>query len=117
MDENSNKTVRETLLINFPSVCGVNGHAFFNQTESWNTSNPDVSLCFREIILTWLPCAYFWLCLPIRMKQIFQKRGHVVQERISPLNICKTTVCGFLALIAVIDLIFAVQGTGNMVFT
>ena len=114
MDDHTNETVRETLVLNFPSVCGAKGNSFFNQTESWNTSNPDVSLCFREIVLIWLPCAYFWLCLPIRMKQIFQKRGHVVQERISPLNICKTTVCGFLALIAVIDLIFSVQGTGNM---
>ena len=52
MDDDTNETVRETLVINLPSVCGANGNSFFNQTESWNTSNPDVSLCFREIILT-----------------------------------------------------------------
>ena len=114
MEEKSNKTVNQTYNVYFDGVCGANSHPFFNQSETWNTLVPDVSLCFRETILIWLPCAYFWLCFPIRMRQIFLRNGYGVQEKISPLNICKTVILCFLSLIAIIDLAFSVQGIGNV---
>jgi len=99
----------EPYVIHLNNLCGVDNPPFFNQSQSWNTIHPDVSSCFRKTILIWIPCAYFWLLLPLRLKQIMKKKGrlgHQVIGDISKLNICKVVVACFLIIIGIIDLAF-----------
>ena len=104
----------ETYILQYNSVCGEHSRPFFNKTESWDTSLPDVSLCFRQTILIWVPCAYFWLLLPIRLKQILKNRRHGMPEKVSYLNIGKLVAALFLSIISAIDLVFSTMGTGNI---
>ena len=32
---------------------------------SWNTSQPDLTLCFQKTILVWIPCWFLWLMIPL----------------------------------------------------
>lgn len=101
----------EPYVINLNNLCGADNPPFFNQSQSWDTLRPDVSSCFRKTILIWIPCAYFWLLLPIRLKQIMNKNGrlgHQVNGDVSTLNICKVVVACFLIIIGIIDLAFAI---------
>ena len=103
----------ESYVINFEKLCGAHNAPFFNQSQSWNTIHPDVSPCFRKTILIWIPCAYFWLMLPIRLKQIMNKRGrlrHQVQGDVSKLNISKMVAIFCMIIIAIVDLAFALRG-------
>jgi ATP-binding cassette subfamily C (CFTR/MRP) protein 1 len=38
---------------------------FWNSSLTWYTENPNLTLCFRNTALTWLPCAILWLAAPI----------------------------------------------------
>ena len=106
----------ETYVINFNYLCGASNPPFFDQSQSWDTLDPDVSACFRKTVLLWVPCAYFWLCLPIRLKQIMKLKGRLGAQapgRISVLSICKTMGASWLILLAIIDLAFAISGMGT----
>lgn len=103
-------------LIRFDAMCGPFNSPFFNQTESWDTEDPDISSCFRKTILMWIPCAFFWLWLPLRLKQLMHKRGRSGRPASGGtpiLNLCKTVIACILAIIAVIDLAFAIGGIGS----
>ena len=38
------------VVIHMSSLCGASNQPFFNQTQSWDTSDPDISSCFRKTI-------------------------------------------------------------------
>ena len=98
------------------TLCGEYNSTFFDQTQSWDTFDPDVTSCFRRTVLIWIPCAFFWLFLPIRLKQIMQRKGQigaVVPGGAGLLNISKTVAACFLVIIGCIDLALAIGGIGN----
>lgn len=33
--------------------------------RTWYTANPDLTQCFQNTVLVWLPCFYLWMCAPI----------------------------------------------------
>ena len=37
----------------------------WNSSESWDTSNPNLSPCLRDVIIPSVPCGLLWLTLPI----------------------------------------------------
>ncbi|KAK2169809.1 hypothetical protein NP493_1174g00058 [Ridgeia piscesae] len=45
------------------SVCGnaTEDDAFWSDSISVNTSNPDLTRCFQSTLLAWLPGGYLWL--------------------------------------------------------
>ena len=98
------------------ALCGEYNSTFFDQTQSWDTFDPDVTSCFRRTVLIWIPCAFFWLFLPIRLKQIMRRKGQigaVVPGGAGLLNISKTVAACFLVIIGCIDLALAIGGIGN----
>ena len=100
------------------ALCGEHNSTFFDQTQSWDTLDPDVTSCFRRTVLIWIPCAFFWLFLPIRLKQIMQRKGQI--GAVQPggaglLNVSKTIAASFLVIIGIIDLALAIGGIGNPV--
>ncbi|KAI1280794.1 Multidrug resistance-associated protein 1 [Halotydeus destructor] len=40
------------------------GEPFWNDTVIWNTTDPNLTKCFRQTALTILPCLYLWLLAP-----------------------------------------------------
>uniref|UniRef100_A0A3P9NFR5 Multidrug resistance-associated protein 1 n=1 Tax=Poecilia reticulata TaxID=8081 RepID=A0A3P9NFR5_POERE len=61
--------------------------------STWNTSNPDLTQCFQNTVLVWVPCFYLWMCAPIYLLYLHSHgRGYICM---SHLNKAKTVV-GFL---------------------
>ncbi|XP_044734303.1 multidrug resistance-associated protein 1 isoform X4 [Chrysoperla carnea] len=38
------------------------GSQFWNETLTWNTTNPDLTECFQKTVLIWVPNAFLWIC-------------------------------------------------------
>ncbi|XP_041856879.1 multidrug resistance-associated protein 1 isoform X2 [Melanotaenia boesemani] len=66
---------------------------FWDWNRTWNTSNPDLTQCFQNTVLVWVPCVYLWICAPIYLVYLCSHdRGYICM---SHLNKAKTAV-GFL---------------------
>ncbi|KAJ3588064.1 hypothetical protein NHX12_011658, partial [Muraenolepis orangiensis] len=47
------------------TFCSLDGSdPFWDWNRTWNTPNPDLTQCFQNTVLVWLPCLYLWLCTP-----------------------------------------------------
>ncbi|XP_056453227.1 multidrug resistance-associated protein 1-like [Gadus chalcogrammus] len=72
--------------------------------RTWNTPNPDLTQCFQNSALVWLPCLYFWLCTPGYLIYLHRHdRGYICM---SSLNKAKTAVGFLLWLICWADVLF-----------
>uniref|UniRef100_A0A3B3XJ48 ABC transmembrane type-1 domain-containing protein n=1 Tax=Poecilia mexicana TaxID=48701 RepID=A0A3B3XJ48_9TELE len=61
--------------------------------NTWNTSNPDLTLCFQNTVLVWVPCFYLWMCAPIYLLYLHSHdRGYICMSHLSKAK----TVVGFL---------------------
>lgn len=96
----------------FNNICGAAKDPFYNPSGSWNSLDFDISLCAHKTILVWFPCAFFWIFVPIRLMQIYHKRGHAMPESVSILNITKKVAASLLIILSIIDLAFAITGIG-----
>ena len=59
---------------------------FWNSNLTWYTENPNLTVCFRNTLLTWLPCAVLWLSAPIwfhHLKNHSPKLIPKVKEKVS----------------------------------
>ncbi|RXM37152.1 Multidrug resistance-associated protein 1 [Acipenser ruthenus] len=61
--------------------------------RTWYTPNPDLTQCFQNTVLVWVPCIYLWVCAPFYFLYLYcHDRGHI---RMSCLC-CTKVVLGFL---------------------
>ncbi|XP_029946251.1 multidrug resistance-associated protein 1 [Salarias fasciatus] len=66
---------------------------FWDWNRTWNTSNPDLTPCFQNTVLVWVPCIYLWICVPVYLIYLrSHNNGYICM---SHLNKAKTAV-GFL---------------------
>ncbi|MGH0124218.1 UNVERIFIED_CONTAM: hypothetical protein FKN15_024647 [Acipenser sinensis] len=74
--------------------CSLDGSdPFWDWNRTWYTANPDLTQCFQNTVLVWIPCIYLWVCAPLYCLYLHNhNRGYI---RMSHLNRAKT-VFGFL---------------------
>ncbi|KAG5854427.1 multidrug resistance-associated protein 1-like [Anguilla rostrata] len=61
--------------------------------RTWYTPNPDLTQCFQNTVLVWVPCIFLWVCAPFYCLYLYcHDRGHI---RVSCLCSAKM-VFGFL---------------------
>ncbi|XP_033886772.3 multidrug resistance-associated protein 1-like isoform X3 [Acipenser ruthenus] len=74
--------------------CSLDGSdPFWDWNRTWYTPNPDLTQCFQNTVLVWVPCIYLWVCAPFYYLYLHShNRGYI---RMSHLNRAKT-VFGFL---------------------
>lgn len=48
-----------------PWLCGE--EALLDSRLTWDTPDPDPSVCLQKSILIWLPCGFLWLLAPIQV--------------------------------------------------
>jgi len=41
---------------------------------SWNTTDPDVTLCFEKTVLIWMPCLFIWLFAPLEVYYLVKSK-------------------------------------------
>ncbi|KAG8337592.1 Canalicular multispecific organic anion transporter 1 [Homalodisca vitripennis] len=47
---------------------------FWDYATIWDTSNPDLSLCFEKTVLVWVPCLVLWLLSPVEICFILKSK-------------------------------------------
>ncbi|XP_041086116.1 multidrug resistance-associated protein 1 isoform X2 [Polyodon spathula] len=76
------------------SFCSLSGlDPLWDWNQTWYTPNPDLTQCFQNTVLVWVPCIYLWVCAPFYFLYLYcHDRGHI---RLSCLC-CTKVVLGFL---------------------
>uniref|UniRef100_UPI0037E78B7D multidrug resistance-associated protein 1 n=1 Tax=Semicossyphus pulcher TaxID=241346 RepID=UPI0037E78B7D len=90
----------------FDQFCSLDrSDPFWDWSRTWNTSNPDLTQCFQNTVLVWLPCLYLWLCAPIYLIYLrSHDRGYICM---SHLNKAKTAVGLLLWMICWSDVFYS----------
>ncbi|XP_064624457.1 multidrug resistance-associated protein 1-like isoform X1 [Lineus longissimus] len=105
-------------VINWSGACGKqDGWALWDPQLSLNTSSPDLTLCFQNTILIWLPCLYLWLCAPFLTYYLYHRSLKHALCDISKLNLAKTILCALLCIVAAINLFKTVSEVATSVNT
>uniref|UniRef100_A0A8C9ZU68 Multidrug resistance-associated protein 1 n=1 Tax=Sander lucioperca TaxID=283035 RepID=A0A8C9ZU68_SANLU len=73
--------------------------------RTWHTANPDLTQCFQNTVLVWLPCLYLWMCAPIYLIYLrSHDHGYICM---SHLNKAKTAVGLLLWIICWSDVFYS----------
>uniref|UniRef100_A0A671NJH7 Multidrug resistance-associated protein 1 n=1 Tax=Sinocyclocheilus anshuiensis TaxID=1608454 RepID=A0A671NJH7_9TELE len=90
------------------SFCSLDGSdPFWDWNRTWQTHNPDLTPCFQNTVLVWIPCLLLWLFAPFYILYLKRNdRGYICMTH---LNRAKTvsinkqdsgTIHGFFLLLA-----------------
>ncbi|KAG7239908.1 hypothetical protein INR49_028169 [Caranx melampygus] len=86
------------------SICDP-GSGVHDWNRTWYTANPDLTQCFQNTVLVWLPCLYLWVCAPIYLIYLrSHDRGYICM---SHLNKAKTAVGLLLWIICWSDVFYS----------
>ncbi|KAJ8344971.1 hypothetical protein SKAU_G00291640 [Synaphobranchus kaupii] len=71
--------------------CSLDGSdPFWDWNRTWHSSNPDLTQCFQNTVLVWVPCFYLWLCTPLYCLHLrHHDRGYICMTH---LNKAKTVL-------------------------
>ncbi|XP_076311435.1 multidrug resistance-associated protein 1-like isoform X2 [Tachypleus tridentatus] len=76
------------------------GSKFWDQQLTWNTTNPDLTPCFRKTVLAWIPFGFLWLLAPWETFNLLtSKNRYIPWTVINILKLILTSVLAFLALV------------------
>ncbi|KAM9346446.1 multidrug resistance-associated protein 1 [Symphorus nematophorus] len=90
----------------FDKFCSVDSSdPFWDWNRTWYTASPDLTQCFQNTVLVWLPCFYLWVCAPIYLIYLrSHNRGYICM---SHLNKAKTAVGLLLWIICWSDVFYS----------
>ncbi|XP_045932388.1 multidrug resistance-associated protein 1 isoform X1 [Micropterus dolomieu] len=90
----------------FDKFCSLDSSdPFWDWNRTWYTANPDLTQCFQNTVLVWLPCLYLWTCAPIYLIYLrSHDRGYICM---SHLNKAKTAVSLLLWIICWSDVFYS----------
>ncbi|GAV03419.1 hypothetical protein RvY_13845 [Ramazzottius varieornatus] len=86
----------------FPDRFCKAGDSFWDVATSWNTSHPEVSECFQQSVLVWLPCLFLWAMLPYQAYRVMSSRFRI--NRWSWISMAKTVLSLALAVLALVEM-------------
>ncbi|XP_041672661.1 multidrug resistance-associated protein 1 isoform X2 [Cheilinus undulatus] len=90
----------------FEQFCSLNqSDPFWDWNRTWYTTNPDLTQCFQNTVLAWLPCLYLWISAPVYLMYLrSHDRGYICM---SHLNKAKTAVGLLLWMICWSDVFYS----------
>ncbi|XP_031148395.1 multidrug resistance-associated protein 1 isoform X2 [Sander lucioperca] len=90
----------------FDKFCSLDSSdPFWDWNRTWHTANPDLTQCFQNTVLVWLPCLYLWMCAPIYLIYLrSHDHGYICM---SHLNKAKTAVGLLLWIICWSDVFYS----------
>ncbi|XP_065214443.1 multidrug resistance-associated protein 1-like [Planococcus citri] len=89
-------SIRAGEVDNMDEFCG---SRFWDSDVVWNTSDPDLTLCFEKTVLTWIPCAFLWICLPLEIYYLRHSKASNI-----PLNLYNVVKLISIAILATLSL-------------
>nr|AYM45159.1 ATP-binding cassette subfamily C member 1 [Carassius auratus] len=88
------------------NFCSLDGSdPFWDWNRTWQTHNPDLTPCFQNTVLFWIPCLYLWLFAPFYILYLKRNdRGYICMTH---LNRAKTVIGFTLWLICWADVFYS----------
>lgn len=89
---------------------------YFKQDSdlSWSENDPDLTFCFKQTVLIWLPCGFFWLFLPLDIvKRQASRYGYIPW---SFLNVSKYLIVCLLIGLSIADLTIMLLEESHKIF-
>ncbi|PVD36248.1 hypothetical protein C0Q70_03226 [Pomacea canaliculata] len=77
--------------------------AFWNTSLVWNSDWPEVTTCFQDTVLVWIPCGFLWFAAPIYALFLFRTCSNAYPT--STLYKSKLLVCSLLAAAITVDFV------------
>ncbi|XP_064172603.1 multidrug resistance-associated protein 1 [Anguilla rostrata] len=86
--------------------CSLDGSdPFWDWNRTWFASNPDLTQCFQNTVLVWVPCVYLWLCAPLYCLYLrHHDRGYICMTH---LNKAKTVLGLLLWVVCWADVFYS----------
>ncbi|KAJ8251178.1 hypothetical protein GJAV_G00218150 [Gymnothorax javanicus] len=86
--------------------CSLDGSdPFWDWNRTWYASNPDLTQCFQNTVLVWVPCIYLWLCTPLYCLHLqHHNRGYICMTH---LNKAKTVLGLLLWIVCWADVFYS----------
>ncbi|KAA8584790.1 hypothetical protein FQN60_003484 [Etheostoma spectabile] len=90
----------------FDKFCSLDSSdPFWDWNRTWYAANPDLTQCFQNTVLVWLPCLYLWMCAPIYLIYLrSHDHGYICMTH---LNKAKTAVGLLLWIICWSDVFYS----------
>uniref|UniRef100_A0A1B6EGY9 ABC-type glutathione-S-conjugate transporter n=1 Tax=Clastoptera arizonana TaxID=38151 RepID=A0A1B6EGY9_9HEMI len=82
------------------------GSKFWDANVTWNTENPDLTICFEKTILVWIPCVFLWVFSPLEVYYILHSKYRDISWNL--LNACKVFFNLVIIVHCIGDFVFAV---------
>ncbi|KAK4875040.1 hypothetical protein RN001_011462 [Aquatica leii] len=83
------------------------GSPFWNTTLTWDTEDPDFTICFEKTVLVWVPCIFLWILSSLEIFYVINSKNKNIPWNF--LNIAKLLVTVFLIILSIVDLSIAIK--------
>ena len=94
-------------------LCGP-GSPLWNSSLTWRTSEPSLTVCFRQAFWTFPPTLLFWLFLPFSLRSGWRSAARGIP--LSFLGLAKFLVALVLGALALMDLCYFALGENVSVY-
>lgn len=87
---------------------------FQNNETFWRETNPQLTVCFKQTVLIWIPCAYLWLFSLIDLRRRAKSRYSDIPW--SLVNLSKLLCIILLICLTIVDLVMmlTIADTGEI---
>lgn len=81
------------------------GSRFWDYNQTWNTTDPDLSICFQDTVLVWVPCGFLWVTAPVETYLLLKSSSRLIPW--TALNLAKLTITFVLFVISLVEFSYA----------
>ncbi|XP_038108731.1 multidrug resistance-associated protein 1 [Culex quinquefasciatus] len=86
------------------------GSEFWDYNLTWNTTDPELTPCFEQTVLVWVPCGFLWAFSIIELSYLRASGNRNVPWNV--LNVLKMVLLAILVAVTVSDLAKAISTGG-----
>lgn len=78
---------------------------------TWDSNNPELTLCFEQTVLVYIPCAFLWLFALLEIYYIKNSGDRNIPRNF--LNQSKLFLTAVITILTIIDLVYAISNEQN----
>ncbi|KAK9886055.1 hypothetical protein WA026_014838 [Henosepilachna vigintioctopunctata] len=78
------------------------GTKFWDSQVSWNTTDPDLTICFERTVLVWTPCVFLWIFAFVEVNFLLNSKSRDIPWNV--LNVSKLGITLFSFVLSLAEL-------------
>lgn len=78
---------------------------------TWEADNPDLTPCFQQTVLVWVPCVFLWFFSFLEVYYIKQSRDRDIPY--NSVNLSKLIITAAIIILTIVDLVYAISVQDN----